>query len=53
MPVSGGGATLAERTLAVYVDGSEHSVPVGVVWRDQNASHLIVLKRDYATSLAR
>ena len=45
-------ATLAERTLALYVGWSERSVPVNVVWRDQNASHLMVFVRGHASSLA-
>ena len=44
---------LAERTLALYVDGSEHSVPMGVVQRDQNASHLMLFAGLDASSLAR
>ena len=45
-------ATLAERTVALYVGWSERSVPVNVVWRDQNASHLMVFIRGRASSLA-
>ena len=45
-------ATLAERTVALYVGWSEHSVPVNVVWRDQNASHLMVFIRGHASLLA-
>jgi len=44
--------TLAERTLALYVGWSERSVPVNVVWRDQNASHLMVFIRGHASLLA-
>jgi hypothetical protein len=34
---------LAEWTLVPYLGRAEHSTPTSVLWRDQNASHLMVL----------
>jgi translation initiation factor IF-3 len=47
------GSALAERGLGLYVGRSEHFVPVRVVWRDQNASHLMLFAVTCASLLAR
>jgi len=46
-------ATLAKLTLALYVGWSEPYLPVSVVWRDQNVSHLTVSASGQASLLAR
>ncbi|WP_197033690.1 hypothetical protein [Bradyrhizobium sp. URHD0069] len=51
--VAGAPATLAQRTLALYVGWSKHSVPASVVWRDQNAAHLMVFMHEHTSRLAR
>jgi hypothetical protein len=51
--VAGAPATLAQRTLALYVGWSGLSVPVSVVWRDQNAAHLMVFMHEHTRRLAR
>jgi len=37
------GGVLAEWTLVPYLGRAEHSAPTSVLWRDQNASHLMLL----------
>jgi len=47
------GSALAKRGLGLYVGKSEHFVPVGAVWRDQKASHLMLFAVTCASLLAR